>query len=164
MKKEDKEDKLQETLDYFENELDNNADYINKELPKKWLIKVKTKTEEEKIKKLGKETNKAADKKKLTKLKEEADYLEEELKENIDYIKREAPKKLLVKPPELNKLIEKRRMILQEIKKTEEELESLEKLRTELERKERSIDTGKHVEDLERIENYIENQLNQIKR
>ncbi|MBW2965754.1 hypothetical protein KY342_01470 [Candidatus Woesearchaeota archaeon] len=127
-----------------------------KEAEKERRIKEAEEKPEKKIKKI--EIEKESDK-----LQNVVDYFEKELKENVDYLKKKVPKRLVVSS-ELDKLVEKRKMILQEIKKTEEELDSLQKLRFELERKEIGIDARKTIDELKRAEDRIKDKLNQIKR
>jgi len=83
--------KLQETLDYFENELEGNADYIKRELSKKWYSKEKIREKEKEIP--SRKPEKTVSKSELNKLQKISSYFEKKLNRNEDYIKKELPKK-----------------------------------------------------------------------
>jgi len=160
----EKEEELQKKMDYFEDKLNSNSVYIEKELPKKWLIKVPVKKKDKEIvRKTGKKIKKIENSKELEKLQELQDYFENELKENAVYLQKKSPKTSLISS-EIRKLIGKRKQILQEIKKKEEESESLQKLRFELERKEINSSTKKAIDALQKMEERLKDKLNQTKK
>jgi hypothetical protein len=153
----EKIDKLQKSLDYLEKELKGNIVYLEKELPKKWVVKEKPKIEEEE--KPAKEIKKIISKKELNKLQKAAEHFDKKLAVNVEYIKKGHPKKLLISPSKLNKLIEERKRILNEIITTRNLLASLERDRIRLETEAVKRKAEEHTVQLQKFEHAIGEEL-----
>lgn len=154
----EKIDELQKTLDYLEKELGENIDYLQRELPKKWYTKEKLRKKEKE--KPVKETKRVVSKRELEKLQQTAEHFEKKITENVEYIKKGYPKKLLlIGPSKLKKLIEERKKILDEIIATRNLLDSLEKERIRVEKEAVKRKTEEHTIQLQKFEHAIGEEL-----
>ena len=129
-----------------------------KNCQKKWSI-IEKPRKKEKIKTKEKPIKKAVSKERLERLQETAKYFEKELAESAEYFK--YPKKALVIPSDLDKLIEERKKILAEITAVRNLLESLERERMRLQEEDIRKKTEKTAAELEKFEQSIGEELAQ---
>ncbi|MBW2981781.1 hypothetical protein KY343_02770 [Candidatus Woesearchaeota archaeon] len=150
----EKMDKLQVTLDHIEKELEENVNYIQNELPKKWYSEEKLKKREEE--KPVEKTEKVTSKKELERLQKISSYIEKKLNRNIDYLQKDIPKSL---PSGSDKLIKERKKVLAEITATRKLIESLEKERIKLEKEVFEKEAEEQTAELKQFEESVGEKL-----